>query len=239
MLQNNQEELTLLIYDNPKPPKCLKFNKKTLKWFMFFLPLLVTFSLLITAYVLANFKKLRLENELKQPQIITELKTEISDLEKKINLQNDEVKSLVDKISKGSVSTNEENVSLINLPLGYNNFLSKKITNIKEVKHSVTPSGTKIEFNIVNQLNEKKLSGYVFVIRITKNSFEVFPETDLDVDDFLLNYNKGESFTTYRFRPVEAKFSPIKSELYTYKIIIFSKLGDLIYKQNFGPYKNE
>jgi len=239
MLQKNSNDLTILVYDNPAPPKCLKLNKKVLKFLLFFFPIILTFSILITTYILANLKKIRLENELKQPEIITELKNEIKSLESNISTQNKENNSLINKIAKGSSTSNEDNISLINLPLGYNNFIDKKQTSIEEVTHKVMPSGTHLDFKIVNNIREQKLSGYIFVIRISNNNFEVYPNIDLGLDDFLLNYNRGESFTASRFRPVYARFNKINANLYTYKVIVFSKLGDLIFKKNFGPYKNE
>ena len=164
---------------------------------------------------------------------------EIKSLESNISTQNKENKSLINKIAKGSSTSNEDNISLINLPLGYNNFIDKKQTSIEEVTHKVMPSGTHLDFKIVNNIREQKLSGYIFVIRISNNNFEVYPNIDLGLDDFLLNYNRGESFTASRFRPVYARFNKINANLYTYKVIVFSKLGDLIFKKNFGPYKNE
>jgi hypothetical protein len=239
MLQKNHNDLTILVYDNPKPPKCLKLNKKVLKFFLFFLPIILTLSILITTYILANFKKIRLENELKQPQIITELKNEIKTLQVTIVSNNKENKSLIDKIAKGVTSSNEDNISLINLPLGYNNFINKAQVTVEEVTHKVLPSGSELSFKIDNKLIDQKFSGYLYVIRISNNNFEVYPNTDLGVDDFLLNYNRGESITASRFKPIKAKFSPLKADIYTYKVIVFSRLGDLIFKKNFGPFKNE
>ena len=183
MLQKQSDDLTILVYDNPKSPKCLKFNKKALRFFLLFLPLLVTASLLITSYILANLKRIRLENELKQPQIITELKDEIKLLESNIGGQKVEIDSLINKISKGSTSSNEDNVSLINLPLGYNNFTAKMQAGILEEKNTVLPSGTQFNFKLANNLTNQKLSGYIFVIRITNNSFEVWPKSVLGVKD--------------------------------------------------------
>jgi hypothetical protein len=239
MLQKNHNDLTILVYDNPKPPKCLKLNKKVLRFFLFFLPLILTLSILITTYILANLKKIRLENELKQPQIITELKNEIKSHKATIVNNKVENKSLIDKIAKGATSSNEDNISLLNLPLGYNNFINKAQATIEEVTHKVLPSGSQLSFKVANKLINQRFSGYLYVIRISNNNFEVYPNIDLGVDDFLLNYNRGESITALRFKAITAKFRPVKADIYTYKVIIFSRLGDLVFKKNFGPYKNE
>ena len=102
-------------------------------------------------------------------------------------------------------------------------------------KTDVISMGNKIQlyFELVNQTKDNsKITGYVFVIMKYNDKFVFYPKTATLEDNLLITFNRGESFAMSRLRKVENAIfdSPKQNTILYFKILIFSRTGDLLYK---------
>lgn len=107
--------------------------------------------------------------------------------------------------------------------------------NIEDSEALVQGQKINFRFNIVNLSKEgQKLSGHIFVIMRDDFGIYFHPNNVFEDNDVKINFNRGESFATTKFRPVEANFPrPSQSSKFVFKVIIFSRTGSLIHKQVF------
>lgn len=93
---------------------------------------------------------------------------------------------------------------------------------------------TNFQFNIVPASNgEGKLSGHIIVIMKSDQAITVYPLSALSGPGTQISYSTGESFSTQRFRPVDASFiKPKKSGNYIFTVYVFARNGDLLHYQS-------
>ena len=74
MIQDQSKELTLIVYNSPKPPRYLKLNKKLIRTLSVVIPLLTIFLLSI-AFLYSMFLKNKLNDlRAKEPKVIQDLR---------------------------------------------------------------------------------------------------------------------------------------------------------------------
>jgi hypothetical protein len=97
---------------------------------------------------------------------------------------------------------------------------------------SGTRDNTSLLFNII-PTGDSKIAGHIIVLMKNELTIQVYPSQALNSAETQINYETGESFSTQRFRPVDASFlKPRKPGNYTFSIFIFAKNGDLIHYQS-------
>jgi predicted Holliday junction resolvase-like endonuclease len=237
MITKNSKELTLIVYDSPSPPKCVKINKNVFKLILTIVPLIVIISLSVTLFITSNLKQLDLKTKKKQPKLINKLKATILALETKVDQKEILNKELAFKVSQGATNIGI-GANLFKIPLGYTDKTEQTLTKTSNVKFEIKKNQAEIRFDLINNRESgTKLSGYIFVVQISGSSIQFYPDNPLSTKDYFLKYNSGEVFTASRFRPVIAKFKiHDKDESLHYKTFIFSSTGDLILEKVMGPY---
>ena len=170
----------------------------------------------------------------KEPAIIKELKAERNGLAVKLEESETLNVTLQEKManSTGS-STSIATLELFKKTLGMKDLSAA--TKFTVEKTEIIPIGNKIQlyFELVNQTKDNsKIAGYVFVVMKNEDKFSFYPKSATIEDDLLITFNRGESFAMSRLRKVEnAVFdAPKKNTTLYFKILIFSRTGDLIYK---------
>ena len=235
MIQSQSKEVTLIVYDTPKPPRYFKLNKGLIKTLVILIPLMVVTSITLS-FMYSIFLKTRIsELRSSEPRRITELKKERALLTQQLTEVKKTNAAITDKLSRGS--SNETSVSALGLftvPLGIQDLI--KIEDIK-VK---TDSKIKLEFNLANNTSpNEKLSGYISVIQYQGRIIQFYPSYELSAKNLRLEYNSGESFGFTRFRPTVASFDKVSGTSAKYKIYIFSRTGDLLAYKQLGPFNIE
>lgn len=227
-------KFSFLIYDENGLPKYFSISKITLKSLIYGLPFITLICLLGVLSFLVYFKQIRAVVMRKEPQIITDLKSKNSKLiTDKLKLE-----TLVEKLVQKSASTKIDNLELgqlllFNAPSGFKDLTRAPVFSIEEI--SIVRSNnndTLLRFNIVNQTKHaEKKAGYAFVIMKDGSRYTIFPHPKESSAQMNIKYSSGESFATTKFRPVTAKFkSKNKTSLLLFKILIFSRSGDLLHK---------
>jgi len=240
VIQNPSKDLTVIVYNTPKPPKYLKINKKLIKTLFVLIPIMV-----ITSITFSFFYSMLLKNKI--VSLKSEVPKEIQILKKKNLLLTTELtniektnKSLVAKLSKGSASeTSLSSMGLFTTPLGLQDLRSKELILIKDVKIDVS-NKIKLNFSLENNSpGQEKLSGYISVIQYQGNMIQYFPNYELSQRNLRLEYTQGESFGFSRFRPTTVDFKKVSKLSTRYKIFIFSRTGDLMAFKQLGPFNIE
>jgi hypothetical protein len=236
MISKLAKDLTLIIYDTPSPPKCIKINKAALKVLLVIFPIIVIVSLTVSIYFLSNVQRSSYQGTSPQPKKVKELESQLAETKSLLVQKESIANELQKKIADGTKST-ETTLSIFKTPLGFKDLSQVTNAKIDNIKFEHQQSLSTISFNLVNnQENAEKLTGHIFVIQIGPASLKFYPETALQTGDFVLRYNTGEAFTASRFRPVIAKFKNDANEEISYRVYIFSRSGDLLMNQLLGPF---
>lgn len=238
MLFKTSKDLTLVVYDDFKNAKCFQFSKKQLKFFLTAVPVIVLVSVSVVTAVLLYGQQIIQRIKSSQPEIITQLndeKKELADEMARVTALNEE---LVQKLSLAGDTGGEASshqVFLFKAPAGMQDLTEKSPIKISDIRHEITENEIGLEFNIGH--NEEfstysKMSGYILVFFKSGSLLSVYPRFGNSLDSALTTFNAGEPFAFKRLRPVKAifpKFSQLAESL-SFKIMIFSKSGDLLQK---------
>ncbi len=265
MIQDSRNELTLIVYDSPTPPRYFRVNKKILKFILFILGIFVILSITGAILVAPYIKKLQSKQGVSKQiqQQLKELENEVIYLKKEkmalieknaalkvVQVENQPPKApeVVTSV-KNEQELNGQKAQTSTLPkpedlLDYfkrpqlaKSLISQNIAQIQRVHFKVESDKAVLKFNLANGDTMAKLRGYIFVTQFSSNSVKFYPHIELTENNFTIDYHLGESFTVSRFRPTEAIFDlPEQDRQIFYKIIVFTREGDLLIEEYHGPF---
>lgn len=232
MIQEPSKDLTLIVYNTPKPPKYIQINKGMLKTLLFTIPALIVLSIAFSLFT-SFFMKRKLEAvKSKEPQIIYDLKEQNAKLAASIEKLEQSNQELSVKIAQGSqaVGTASSLLAMIKTPLGFEDVRESKLARVENYSHQTLNNKAIFKFDLINNMpNDDRLSGYITVLQFHSYGVNFYPNLSLNSESQQIQYNKGESFTVSRFRPVIAEFPlPSNSANVWYKVFIFSREGNLL-----------
>ena len=238
MIHDPSKDLTLIVYNTPKPPRYLKINKRLLRLLLFAIPMLLIVSLLFSLSTSVYMKKTLDTARSQEPVIIASLKNDKAELAKQVVTLSALNKNLTKKISAGSAQTPASALALFVTPLGYQDFTEKEMVKLESMSANFKKDKVEFRFDLLNNLdNDEKLAGYITIVQFAGNAMEYYPAYDLSLENNRLDYSQGESFVVSRFRPVIAEFSKPSSLTAWYKIFIFDRSGNLLNYKVAGPYQ--
>lgn len=237
MIQSPSKEVTVIVYDTPKPPKYYKLNKSFIKTILIAIPLLTIFSISVSLLYSIFLKNKISQITSSEPKKILELREIIKKQETSIGTLTKTNTLITEKLSKGSGSeTSVSALGLFTVPVGIQDLRSRELVKIEQIKVS-SEGEIKLAFNLANNSpNNEKLSGYLNVIQFQGNIIQYYPNIELPQKNLRLEYSEGESFGFSRFRRTEAIFKKVSKKSAKYKIFIFSRTGDLLAYKQLGPF---
>lgn len=240
MIQDPSKDLTLIVYNTPKPPKYIKINKSLMKVLITAIPILVIASISISFFYSMILKSKLNTLSSQEPEIIRELKKEKANLAIRINALKKTNLILTDKLSKGSQETAFSPLELFIRPIGIKDLRQKETVKIEKLRLTFDEKTIKFNFDLINNSQDgKKVSGFISIVQYQDNLLQVYPKYDLSQKSLRLEFSKGESFTASRFRPVVGTFDKLTKISSKYKIYIFSRTGDLLFYKQVGPFNIE
>lgn len=240
MIQDPSKDLTLIIYNTPKPPKYIKINKGLVKSLLFIIPFMVILS--VTSSLFTSFyMKRKLEVvQSKEPEKIKELNNEKKYLMEKMSILEKSNQELTSKISAGAISSGlaASQLALFNTPLGFEDLREQNLAKVDNFSNKVSNGKVTFRFDLMNnQQGDNKLSGFITIIQYHSQGINLYPSINLNKDAPFIQYSKGESFYVSRFRPVIAEFTiPQNSTSVWYKVFLFNRTGNLIYMNSTQEY---
>jgi hypothetical protein len=233
MIQDPSKEVTLIIYDTPKPPKYIKINKVLMKSLIFFIPLIVIisigFSMLTSVYMKQKLETARSQ----EPEIILGLRAQTKKLTSEVEALKITKEELITKISSGGATNSNDDIqSLVNLfsvPIGFEDKRNSIQAKLENMSNENFTEKVLFKFDILNnKIDKSKLAGYISIVQYHKDGVSFYPSYNLSPENPNLIFSKGESFVVSRFRPVVAEFPKPKGSVAWYKIFIFSHTGNLL-----------
>ncbi|MBL7665861.1 MAG: hypothetical protein JNM93_12065 [Bacteriovoracaceae bacterium] len=262
MLHKNNDEITLIVYESPEPPRFLKINKKVLKTVLFFAAMLILIMAITTIFLGSYIKQLqnRIDGKLPESEVVEKLKNENLALTTKFNqlqaihneltqqLEQNPTTAKAEVVPEPKVPTEQiqrentlpgpnEVLSLFKAIPGFKNLTTEKMAEIQRLNFRVKKDEIVFRFNLANIGTVKKLKGFIFVIQYSSKSLKFYPPIDLAAKNFKVDFTEGESFTVSRFRPTIINFDlPEEEKEVYYKVLLFSKEGHLILEEYHGPF---
>lgn len=228
----SKENISLIIQHQNTPPKYFEINKYAYKLLIYVFPLLSLFTLIIIIWGSLYWSSVNSYLKTKKPIEITKLNQEKQLLHNEIR----ELKSLSillqNKLGKIEVPT----INTLGLFRTIPGMIDKTIPPTFMIDNAVTEynkTQLKFSFNLV-KINHiiNKSAGFIFVICKTSSGILFYPHNSLLEKDLFINFSRGESFATTKFRPVKAIFNNIKQQSsYLFRILVFSRDGNIIHQQ--------
>lgn len=246
MIQEKSKFLTFVVYENQKPTKCFEFKKSYLQFLFFATPSLLIVGLTLFFFILVYLKNVDLIRE-QVPPIVIQLKKEKEDLLVKlseIQLSNQNLLSQLNKPPAGVASSLKKEIKtpfhypLIEARIDAKDLSQTQLVTISGETLKRLPTQVILSFNIANLNKEtsEKISGHIFVILKTGAMSSIYPAMPTLPP---YPFQKGESFSVGRFRPVESTFdvpSQVSKSALSFDVIIFAKNGDILFKKSLGPF---
>ncbi len=233
MKSTNSKKVSFVLYEDELSPRFYEINKNFAKFLLFGLPTVTLIVILILTAVGVYFKQIQTLAQRKEPKIIREHKEEKNELisqNQQISLERDRLKT---KLSMGVEGpTGLGFLALFKQSAGRQDLTASPEMALEEVEVNSSKDEIDINFKIINQTRDNsRLTGYLYIVMQVGQYIEVWPANSFDDQSMALSFAKGEYFATSRFRPVKATFKKIKQGQALFKIIVFARTGDLIFKQ--------
>lgn len=231
--ENLKNKVSFILYEENHPPRFFILSKRIIKFLYYGLPTITLISLCALLTIGVYFEQIKKATKRKEPAIIKELKDERASL----ILAKEEITKERDQLQKKLGQGVESNSGLSFLSLfaqspGRTDKTSSPEMSIEEISINEISGKTQINFKLINLTkNESRITGYIFVLLQNKGGLYSWPENAFDDLSMQISFPKGEFFATTRFRPVNASFPAKLTKDSLFKVIIFSRTGDLIFKQ--------
>ncbi|HLW56829.1 MAG TPA: hypothetical protein VKY27_05555 [Bacteriovoracaceae bacterium] len=239
-IQSKGEEVSIVIYDSPLPPKYFTFKKSFLRTLLFLAPLilLIIFSAL---FIWAFGSQLKYAPKPKFPELINKEQARILELEgmvKELSVSN---KNLAEKLSstpETQAPSEVINLLAIKKPYGMQNLISKNMVTLDNLKMVQSNNQVQLDFHIIS-MQETRISGHVLVFLLSNNQLVSYPEVSTNSLIEGIKYTQGEAFSVTRLRPTLASFPRPLVDTVKFIIYVFTREGDLLLMQETQEFKLE
>jgi len=234
MKSTDSKKVSFVLYEDEISPRFYEINKNFAKFILFGLPTVTLIVILMLTAVGVYFKQIQSLAQRKEPRIIRELKEDRQNLISQTQQLFVERDRLKNKLAMGveGPATGLGFLALFRQSAGRQDLTSSPEMMLEEVEVNSSAKEIDINFKIINQTRDNsRLTGYLYIVMQVGQYIEVWPVNSFDDQSMTLSFAKGEYFATSRFRPVKATFRKPKSGQALFKIIIFGRTGDLIFKQ--------
>lgn len=237
-IQSPGEEVSIVIYDAPLPPKYFRFSKRFIRTFFVFAPLFLTFTILGVA--LWGFGS-RVKDAPKpvMPQVLEgnskmdSLEAEIQELKKSNTILTEKLATQVP-----TASNEDPYLMTIKKPYGMQNLLSQNKVSLDQFEFQQSANKVDFKFQIISSTPETRVTGHVIVFMVSEAGILAWPKDANKNVSGGIKYSDGEPFAVSRLRPTDAEFfHRLYGESVKFIIYIFSREGDLLLIKETESYK--
>lgn len=235
MRSKSTNKLSFILYEQNRPPKYFEIKKTLLRFLLLGLPSITLLSITITTLGIIYFQQLKILMEQKTPKMISELRKKNANLIK----GQEELVIFNNKLKKKLITTEKQSIDPLSLfyhTKGQEDLSLNSKLKIEQLKIDIQNEKIGIDFNLVNGgSTTNKISGHLFVLMQNQDSIHLYPKEGLQDKNFQIVFNTGESFAFFRLRPFAVTFpkNAINIKELVFKILVFSRIGDLIHKELF------
>jgi hypothetical protein len=238
-IQKNGDEVAVVIYDAPLPPKYFRLTKSFIRTIFVVVPV-IFFSILALLFSWGLGSRLKNAPTPSLPNVASLSDSRIYGLEAEIKSLQESNKLLTEKLSQTSPTTNTEDPHLMNIikPYGMQNLIEEKKVSLDQFEFIQESNKTNLKFQIISSTPENKVMGHVIVFMISESGVAAYPKETNQTIHLGMKYSSGEPFSVSRLRPTNAEFfsRPQGNEV-KFVIYIFSREGDLLLIKETENYK--
>ena len=238
-IQKSADEVAIVIYDAPLPPKYFRLTKRFIKTLFVVVPLfLVTLLSLLFLWGLGS--RLRDTPAPVLPNVMSESDSKILALETELKDLKGSYQVLSDKVASGLTvaSGDEPNLMMIKKPYGMQNLLSENKVTLDQIEFIPTAEQLTLKFQIISSTPEHRVTGNVIVFMISESGLLAWPK---EINSSLVQgvkFSMGEPFSVSRLRPTDAVFkNKLTEETVRFIIYIFNREGDLLLMKETDSFK--
>ena len=229
-IQKNGEEVSIVIYDAPLPPKYFRLTKKFIRTLFIVAPiLLVTLMGLLLTWGLGV--RLKDTKAPALPAVITESDSKVYALENEIKSLEQSNRDLTAKLSSAPAAAGADDPFLlvVKKPYGMQNFLAQNRVTLDQFELIQDANKTSLKFQIISSTPETKVMGHVLVFMMSDAGLLGYPAAVNKEITSGVKYSSGEPFSVSRLRPTNAEFlHRLGGESVKFIIYIFTREGDLL-----------
>lgn len=229
-IQKNGDEVAIVIYDAPLPPKYFRLTKKFIRTLFIVCPLLIV-TIISAFFVWGLGTRIQKAPAPSLPAVMSESDSRIYALEAEIKGLEQSNKELSDKLSAGPAVTTAEDPYLlvIKKPYGMQNFLAENRVTLDQFELLQDNNKVNLKFQIISSSPENKVQGHVLVFMVSESGILAYPREANALMSQGVKYSSGEPFSVSRLRPTNAEFlHRLTGEAVKFVIYIFSREGDLL-----------
>lgn len=229
-IQKSGDEVAIVIYDAPLPPKYFRLTKRFIRTLFIVVPLFIT-TLILGFFLWGLGNRLKDSPALSLPAVMTESDSKLYTLESEIKTLQETNKALSDKLSAAPAVTTSEDpfLSVIKKPYGMQNFLGGNKVTLDQFELVQDSNKVNLKFQIISSSPETKVTGHVLVFMVSEAGILAYPAEANSQLTQGVKYSSGEPFSVSRLRPTDAVFlHRLTGESVKFLIYIFSREGDLL-----------
>lgn len=239
-IQKTGNEVSIVIYDAPLPPKYFRLSKRFIKTLFVVFPLLI--SLLLLGMFLWGLME-RLEDAPRPtfPKVLNEQNAKLAALRKEVQDLQASNNVLTEKLASQPASGAAEDVFLLAIkrPYGMQNLMAEKRVTLDALELVKEGNKAVFKFHIISSA-EKRVSGHILVFMSSSSGLLAWPPEANNSLSSGIKYTQGDSFAVSRLRPTNAVFPhQLSNEPVKFHIYIFNREGDLLLIQETAPFKWE
>lgn len=229
-IQRPGNEVAIVIYDAPLPPKYFRISKSFIRTLLITVPVLIV--LIIGALTIWG-----LGSRIKQtpaptlPVVISEADNKVLTLEAQIQELQDSNNVLSEKLATvpATASADEPYLMSIRKPYGMQNLLGQNKITLDQLEMINDGSKVNLKFQLVSSNPESKVSGHILVFMLSNSGLLAYPAVANESLGQGIKYSTGEPFSFSRLRPTNAHFlTNPTGETVKFVIYIFNREGDLL-----------
>ena len=229
---NKNDKFSFVLYQKNSSPRCFEIPRKIVYFLTYTIPFITLISILFVIFGLVYLEDI--SQFIKKAPIPLEKKYDpIKEqrLVKENKILQESIKKLQEKVTKVPLSKSLIATSLFHPVANQKDLTNIPSLKIEKVKYRKKTRSFELDFHFKNiTKNGNKIAGFFFILLKYNSQIIFWPTHSLSNSEILIDYNKGEIFTTSRFRLVHASFPiEIKNQKnLQFKIIVFNKVGDII-----------
>lgn len=229
-IQQAGEEVSIVIYDAPLPPKYFRFSKKFVKTLFVVVPVLFTLTLL-GFFLWGLGSRIQEAPRPAIPEVMTVGDSKVSELEAEIKDLQTTNSHLTEKLSSLPALPSSEDPFLMSIkkPYGMQNLLNQNRVTLDQFEFVTDSNKTALKFQIISSNPETRVAGHVLVFMISQTGMMAYPKEANEAMVSGIKYSLGEPFAVSRLRPTNAEFAQkLSGDSAKFVIYIFSREGDLL-----------
>jgi len=228
-----KDTISIILYSGDKTPRYYSFKKSLVKWIMTLLPAITFLSIVLASCFVIYFNEIRNAAKRKEPAIIQQLRLNKLNLEKEILTLSTEKATLQKKINQGVSSDDGPSfLSFFKKSLGRTDKTSSPEMSFDDVQVFKDNKKLRLRFKLTNlTAPTRKLNGHVFIFMQSGSHITIWPANTFKEQNIQLSFSDGEYFGTTRFRPFDVAFKMPENSNVIFKVFVFNKSGDFVYKK--------